>query len=230
MQEVVLDYLPHPSQAEFHACKARFKGFIGGIGSGKSLGGNMEAIQYMLENPGSAGVIVAPTFPMLRDATMISFFEKMPRMAYLDSGYSRGDNRLTLKNGSYVFFKSGDDPERLRGPNLSWFFVDEAALVSPKVFDILVGRIRDARFPCRGWITTTPKGFNWVYREFVEKKVGGVHKDYELIQCSSRANPYLTRDFISSLEDQYSGVFLDQDKHNSQTPITNSHNAHEHTT
>jgi len=32
-----------------------------------------------------------------------------------------------------------------------------------------------------------------------------------LIQCSSRANPYLTRDFISSLEDQYSGVFLDQE-------------------
>ena len=204
-EELILDYTPHKAQKQFHECNTRFKAFVGGIGSGKTLGGAIEAIRYMIENPGSGGIIVAPNYPMMITSTLPTFFEKLPSMLIQD--IHKGERKITLKNGSWCFYRSAEDPDTLRGPNLSWFWPDEASLMPGKAFEILLGRIRDERFPCRGWVTTTPKGFNWVYEKFVKKK----SNKYELIHCSSRNNPYLSKDFIESLQEDYSGAFARQE-------------------
>jgi hypothetical protein len=70
-----IDYIPLPSQSQFHASTARFKGFSGPIGSGKSQALCQEAIRLSYLNPGRQGLIGAPTYPMLRDATLTSFLE-----------------------------------------------------------------------------------------------------------------------------------------------------------
>src|ERR1700753_2774522 len=70
-----IDYSPLPSQKQFHASTARFKGFSGPIGSGKSQALCQEAIRLSYLNPGRQGLIGAPTYPMLRDATLTSFLE-----------------------------------------------------------------------------------------------------------------------------------------------------------
>src|ERR1700686_5836251 len=64
-----------PSQQKFHDSTARFKGFSGPIGSGKSQALCQEAIRLSYLNPGRQGLIGAPTYPMLRDATLTSFLE-----------------------------------------------------------------------------------------------------------------------------------------------------------
>src|ERR1700677_1841559 len=66
---------PFPWQKEFHGSTARFKGFSGPVGSGKSQALCFEAIKLAYDNPGCAGLIGAPTYPMLRDATLTSFRE-----------------------------------------------------------------------------------------------------------------------------------------------------------
>ena len=57
-------YSPLKSQAEFHRSAARFKGFSGSIGSGKSAALCHEAIKLTYLNPGRTGLVGAPTYPM----------------------------------------------------------------------------------------------------------------------------------------------------------------------
>jgi hypothetical protein len=62
-REIGIVYDPLPSQKLFHASEARFKGFSGPIGSGKSQALCQEAIKLSYINAGRMGLIGAPTFP-----------------------------------------------------------------------------------------------------------------------------------------------------------------------
>src|SRR4030095_8819234 len=70
-----IKYDPLPSQQKFHALENRFKGFSGPIGSGKSQALCKEAIRISYMNPGRLGLLGAPTYPMLRDATQAALLE-----------------------------------------------------------------------------------------------------------------------------------------------------------
>jgi hypothetical protein len=59
---IEIDYVPLPSQSKFHGSTARFKGFSGPIGSGKSQALCQEAIRLSYLNPGRQGLIGAPTY------------------------------------------------------------------------------------------------------------------------------------------------------------------------
>ena len=56
-----IEYQPLPSQKQFHESTARFKGFSGPIGSGKSQALCQEALKLSYLNPGRTGLIGAPT-------------------------------------------------------------------------------------------------------------------------------------------------------------------------
>jgi hypothetical protein len=115
------------------------------------------------------------------------------------------DMWISFKNGTKCLLRSGDDPERLRGPNLGWFWLDEAAMMPEMVFDIMIGRLR--LDPGRAWITTTPKGKNWVWKVFVKER----REDYSLIRCTSRDNQFLPGYYLDSLDRKYSGAFHQQE-------------------
>ncbi len=57
-------------QWEFVACDKRFSFYVGGVGAGKSYAGAVRAIVRAVDFPGSLGLIGAPTYPMLWDATL----------------------------------------------------------------------------------------------------------------------------------------------------------------
>ena len=108
-----IQYEPLPSQLRFHDSAARFKGFSGPIGSGKSQALCNEAIKLAYLNAGRAGLIGAPTYPMLRDATQTSLFEVL-RDNGLPFEFNKAENQLTLKDtGSKIIFRPLDDFERL---------------------------------------------------------------------------------------------------------------------
>ena len=72
-----IKYKALESQQKFHKSTARFKGFSGPIGSGKSAALCQEAIRLTYVNPGRTGLIGAPTYPMLRDATLAALVETL---------------------------------------------------------------------------------------------------------------------------------------------------------
>src|SRR5262249_55044488 len=120
-----ISYSPLPSQKAFHALTARMKGFSGPIGSGKSQALCQEAIRLTYLNPGRQGLIGAPTYPMLRDATQQTLFEVLDSNA-IPYEYNKAENVLLLKDSrSRILFRPVDDYERLRGTNLAWFGLDE---------------------------------------------------------------------------------------------------------
>jgi hypothetical protein len=74
----------NPIQADFLASAARFNFYVGGVGAGKTTAGALRALAWALDHPGSLGLIGAPTYPMLRDATQRAFFALLGE----DAGYT----------------------------------------------------------------------------------------------------------------------------------------------
>jgi PBSX family phage terminase large subunit len=202
---IKIKYSPLPTQRRFHESLAKLKAFVSGIGAGKTTAGCFESIREAVRQPGSHGIIVASTYRMLEDMVKPLFFKLCP--PELISEYIRGEVKLIFTNGSDILFRSGEDPEKLRGLNLAWFWMDEAALQKEKVFQILLGRIRQIGYEPKGWITTTPKGYNWIHRYWVAEPQDG----YEMFQTSTRENIYLLPEYVDDLKKNYTGVFANQE-------------------
>lgn len=185
-------------QRRFWASAARFRLFLGGIGSGKTYAGAVEILRQPAQ---TTGVVLAPTYPMLRDATLRSFID-LARPLIADFNVSTMVMELT--NGSRILWRSADNPDRLRGPNIAWFWLDEAAMMEPDVWRIMLGRLR--RLPAHAWVTTTPRGRNWLYHTFEAGRVG-----YDTVRSSTRDNVHLPQDFVANLTDDYTADFARQE-------------------
>src|SRR2546425_13127202 len=100
-----IEYNALPSQAAFHASQARFKGFSGPIGSGKSQALCQEAIRLSYLNPGRTGLIGAPTYPMLRDATVAALIDAL-EWNRIPHDVNRAENYLVFRDTrSKVLFR-----------------------------------------------------------------------------------------------------------------------------
>lgn len=190
-----------PNQFAFVVDPCRFSSYIGGIGSGKTYAGAIKALQR-LQEPGY-GMIAAPTFPMLRDSTRRSMLAALDHAA-IPYELHKGDNQITTITGHEIICRSLDNPETLRGPNLEWAWIDEAALADGMAWKIVKGRVREGSNP-QAWITTTPKGRNWIWQEWVAEP-----DDYHsLYRTRTTENKYLPADFAYSLG--YTGRFAEQE-------------------
>lgn len=204
-------YEPLPSQKEFHASEARFKGFSGPIGCGKSQALCQEAIRLTYLNPGRLGLLGAPTYPMLRDATQASLLEILDANR-IPFEHNKAENTLLMKDtGSRILFRPVDEFERLRGTNLAWFGLDELTYTQEAAWLRLEGRLRDpqAKRLC-GFGVWTPKGYDWVYRRFVAERT----EDYYLIIAQPFENRFLLGkipDFYRRLAQSYDENFYKQE-------------------
>ena len=204
-------YHPLPSQQKFHDSAARFKGFSGPIGSGKSQAVCHEAIRLTYLNQGRLGLLGAPTFPMLRDATQAALFEILDGNK-IPFDHSKAENTLIMRDTrSKILFRPMDEFERLRGTNLAWFGLDELTYTQEEAWLRLEGRLRDpkAKRLC-GFAAWTPKGYDWVYRRFIAKPVKG----YEAIIAQPSENRYLLQqipDYYERLKDSYDDRFYQQE-------------------
>ncbi|MFB3829041.1 MAG: terminase large subunit domain-containing protein [Bryobacteraceae bacterium] len=209
--ERVIRYEPLPSQRKFHESPARFKGFSGPIGSGKSQALCQEAIRLAYSNPGRMGLLGAPTFPMLRDSTQAALFEILHQNR-IPHEWNKADNALTLGDTrSRIVFRAVDDYERLRGTNLAWFGIDELTYCPEDAWLRLEGRLRDPKAArlC-GFAVWTPKGFDWVYRKFISEPVRG----YEAVIAAAYENRHLLEkvpDFYERLKSSYDESFFRQE-------------------
>ncbi len=202
-----IKYRQLPSQRRFHRSKAKFKAYVGGYGSGKTYAGCHEAIRLSFINAGLAGMMVAPTFRMLEDATLPAFREILERNG-IEYRYRSSEGRLYLPWGSKVLFRSADNPARLKGPNLAWVGLDEGALVSREAWEVAISRIRHPKAKkLAAFITTTPEGFNWLYDEFVEK---GRRRSYELIYAKTEENVHLPKEYVDDLAAAYDPLLVRQ--------------------
>jgi terminase large subunit-like protein len=202
--EIQLTWELNPIQWDFVQTPARFSFYVGGVGAGKTYAGAARAVLRMIEDPGSLGLIGAPTYPMLRDATQRAFLALLPRP--LIRRYHRAEERLLLHNGSEVLFRSLDTPDRARGLNLAWFWLDEAPLCGHYAWQVLKGRLRQPGHPIAAWATGTPRGQDGFARDFELRPA----PEHVLFRASTWANAHhLPPGYIADLG--YSGAFARQE-------------------
>ncbi len=201
-REIVLRHGVYGKQLAFLNSNSKYRVFVAGIGSGKTTVGVLEVLRMP---PTSRGMIVAPTYQMLRDATLNSFMEAGGKD--LIARFNQQTGEMTLKSGTEILWRSADNFEALRGPNLGWVYIDEAALVKESAYDVLLGRLREP--PAKLWMTTTPRGYDWIYRLWVKEH--GTDPDYFLVRASTRDNPFLPDGYVESLQAKYGGGFAMQE-------------------
>lgn len=199
-----LDLSVFPEQGAFIEDSSSVVGAVCGIGGGKSEAGAIKTLLYCSQHPGALGMVTAPTYKMLTDATMRSVQKVFPQGYY---EINKVDMHLKYRNGAEILFRSTDDPERLRGPNLAFAWMDEAALSSEDSFLILQGRLRQPGHPNQLWLTTTPRGFNWVYRRLKRDNAPG----YALHQWATSANVFLPKGYLEQLKQSYGEQFALQE-------------------
>lgn len=209
-------YRRHQAQLAFLLDPARYRFACSGVGGGKSEVGSFEAVRHCLRWPGIAGLIVAPSHRMLNRSTLLSLRNVMRWWGTsLRWEHRKGDNQIVFpdhqgRNGepSTLFLAHCQDPDTLRGPNIGFFFGDEAALFHEDTWRILVGRTRQPGYPHRGWLCSTPKGTNWLYRTFVQGRdewSAERRKQYGIHHWTTSDNPLYQEDdsFIEALREVY---------------------------
>jgi hypothetical protein len=210
-KEIRIAYAALPSQQAFHDLKERFKGFSGPIGSGKSQALCQEAIRLSYLNPGLTGLIGAPTYPMLRDATQAALFQILDANE-IRYEHNKGENTVVLRDcRSKILFRPVEEFERLRGTNLAWFGIDELTYTQEESWLRLEGRLREPKATrlC-GFAVWTPKGYDWVYRRFIVSPAKG----YKAILAGANENRFLLEkipDFYERLKSSYDQKFYEQE-------------------
>jgi PBSX family phage terminase large subunit len=198
MPEIEIDLSHHKKQSDFVFCDDLYTAFIGGIASGKSYGGAVKSLLAAGKGK-SLGMIVAPTYTMLQDVCWRAVSD-MAREAIVKANTSK--MTMTFKGGGEILFRSADNPERLRGSNLNWTWIDEAGSCSSGTWEIIIGRLRAGNAAGKLWVTSTPKGRNWLYR---------VSDSMTIFRASTMENPYLAQEYIDAITKNYHGEFARQE-------------------
>lgn len=180
---------------------------MSGVGGGKTIGGALKAHQVCVKYPGIYGMVTAPSYKVLDTAT-IPTYEWVFTDLIEPNGFNRTDKVMKLRNGGRIFFRTTSEPHLLEGTNLGFAHMDEASKSPLKAFKNLQARLRQTiktpdgnwvQTPMQLWLTTTPSGFNWVYKEFAETP----RANYVLIQTTTEANFTLPKQYLTQLRESY---------------------------
>lgn len=132
---------------------------IAGRGFGKTRTGAEYIKDVMMETPLCRVGVIGQTIAAVRDICMegeSGLLSVLPENVI--QKYNRSLGQLKLKNGSLAFGFSGADPEKLRGFQSHYLWMDELAAwdYEQATFDMALMGLRLGRHP-RIVITTTPK-------------------------------------------------------------------------
>jgi predicted phage terminase large subunit-like protein len=146
---------------------------------------------------------------MLSDATFRMFLALSQELGIVDLGEVKksAPPSIRLRTGAEILFRSADEPDRLRGANLSGIWMDEASLMPVDAFNILIGRLRECGE--QGWLSAcfTPKGRqHWTFEVFASGR-----PDTALYHARTADNPFLPAGFHDTVRQQYTSALAAQE-------------------
>lgn len=197
----------HRVQAEFRRSPALFRGFVGGRGAGKTWVGAYDAIRR--GKRGRSYLVASPTGVLMGDTTFPTFKALAQELGVWDPGGVRLNPypTVTLSTGATYRFRTAENPDRMRGPNLSGCWLDEASLMVEDAYRVAIGALREQGE--QGWLsaTFTPKGvYHWTYDVFAKGR-----PDTALYRSHTRDNPFNPPGFAETLARQYSPLYARQE-------------------
>ena len=201
-----------PKQYDFIMSDAPNKGAIGGIRSGKTHGGVLcveRAAKGMVGDTAipvpNVGLLVGYTYKNLKRGALAKLYEVCGGFI---QRHHKTDKEITFANGSRLLYASAENYEDIRGLEASYLWIDEAAMVPEEAYEVSIGRLSQSDQPFT-WVTTTPRGMNWLYRRYMEdeREIG----TYRMWQMSSLENPYLSDAYKGTLKAEYADEWYKQE-------------------
>lgn len=161
----------------------------------------------MRAKEGRTYLIASPTGVILNDTTYPTFRKMAKELGLFGSERLSPYPTVQLTTGATIRFRTAEDPEKMRGPNLSGVWLDEASLMAEAAYKISIACLREEGE--QGWLsaTMTPKGLShWTYDRF-----GKAQPDTAVFHATTDDNPFLPPEFAAKLKEQYSGLYADQE-------------------
>jgi hypothetical protein len=200
-------------QEEVYHSPERFKVVCIGRQAGKTHYGVIEAFIN-----GCSGKDVLWVSPTHRQSEIgYRLIQRLTRQLPVEAkiNINAAQKRITFQStGGVIEFRTGDEPDKLRGDTLDLAVFDEAAFMKPDVWTILRPSL-DIR-KGKGIFISTPCGKNWFYHLFLYAK-NQKNKDWRSWQLPSAVNPYLSeqaieeakQDSLIDFEAEYLAHFTD---------------------
>lgn len=198
-----------PSQKVWWELQNFIKILVGGYGFGKTIQLSKRAIASALHNAPCKVAVVSPTYGMALDTTVATIAGLLEGKRSLNPSlrwrYNENKHRFTIRfrgRVATIIILSGDNPIRLKGPNLAAAYIDEPFIQDFEVFSQMQARVRHPRAKLREIaLTGTPEQLNWGY-DLVE---GELAKNYDsaFVRGSTRENVALDPDYVRGLERAY---------------------------
>lgn len=226
-------YTPHYWQTLFHSAWqgedeskgiCRYRHLVAGRRGGKTMSAAWELAYYVLHpeefhwdahrvrssRPLHVWV-VTKDFPTGHPA--LTWFRQVLIDAGLEHGVeykeNKGNHWFEFANGSFVHFRSAEDPESLRGAGLDILWMDEAAFIPNKrPWEVARPALSDRIGQV--WTTTTPDGKNWLYKEFWGEKAVS-NPSQARIEYRSIDNPAFPQEEWLELLDSYHPMLFRQE-------------------
>lgn len=183
------DIRAHAAQARVLTSDARFTLAAAGTGGGKTFIGAVWAAQEIAKHPDQPGMIVAPTYKVLRDATMPAWLS-LVQDTHLAGLWKKTDGHYVLPNGTTIYCASADNPNSIEGKHVKWIWADEAGQYDHWAWVVLQARVGVKLG--RVLFTTTPYALNWLFTDIYEPWQNGV-PGIQVINWATAQNPYYPR-------------------------------------
>lgn len=151
----------------------RFGAFAGRRGGKTVVGAHMVREEALIPN----GLIwcMGPNYKVLEDSTIPTLLGLIPPSWVAAPGWNSDLMQFPLINGTKIAFRSLDDPERGRGPGPTCGWLDEAAQIPERGWDVFEPSLSEQAGIAI--FTTTVYGFDWTYdrieKEALIKKTPG---------------------------------------------------------
>lgn len=221
----------NPHQELFLLSLARYLGFFGGIGSGKTAAGSIKSVLKLEDGD---GIVVGPDFPHLTRSTWPEFKKWIPWSRVINSHLNHPHTsekvlKIQTANGiRNIYYGGMEEAGSWAGPSVNWAWADEFRRKPTRQhFDVLAGRIRVGKNP-QLWLTTTPKGTlkgkrHWLFEIFVEQKFDpDVLKEWQRLGLGSKLTDYFVAPtqenaahldplYYASLRGLYTGKYASQE-------------------
>ena len=153
-------------------------GIVTGYGGGKTWAGVRKAFQLAIENAPIPVLCVEPTYQMISDILVPEFYSLFDEYG-INYVHNQQRNEIVIpylriegRNyycGAKIWMRSGDKPQRLKGPNIAAAWIDEPFIQDREVYKQILARVRHPKSRNKMILVTgTPEGLGWGFDEFVK--------------------------------------------------------------
>ena len=203
----VIEFRPNRKQLRFLMAKAKYVGFGGARGGGKSWSIRVKAFLLAMRYPGIKILIVRRTLVELRN----NHIDPLKQMLRGLARYNQTERKFVFPNGSTISFEyydSENDSLKYQGVEHDVIFIDEATQFMENWLKIIASCCRGVNgFPKRIYYTCNPGGpaHAYIKRLFIDRDFREYEKpeDYVFIQSLVTDNKALmdtNPEYISFLQ------------------------------